>query len=586
MPWLGGVIVAVRNDGDFRAFVDISSEIDGSKHYRKPPDPDTGTALIENGSDEPGDGEKIVRIGGPVEKKESKATFATSSYKRSGAGFSAFSSKRGNTPGKLVEKKTCDGPFVLEISIYDWGGSYSFYEKFLRDAERFRNVEGREAPHVPFFSYIPQYSQMNAAQSDYYFWLRTCVRNGTYPMSDISYILLLIYETINLCGSSDCVRDSELLGRIWSAYRSVYPILDKYLSEWMADYCMTNGVRLPDCVFGFLPRVVERTTVKEFYLEEAFGRAGSDGSKCLSECLADAYSDYDLSRSRYLREDPALAAQTKEIFRSVIDKMQVAGRGLFSRDRFRRVTLNRDAYCGSLCSCSVKKRLVVTIDSPFRSPETRKTVTELLRFAENAVRKARGIRSRLSVTGLDPSVLNMAEKAGETVCRPLEEEYLARYDAPDGSFSIDEAIIVENTSWENTEILTEGSAGEDTVSSDNEEPDGALIWNGGTDEITETKQADGDAEDLSPVTVLLRTDERLLEVLRSSAESYCGSGNTTFETRCRELGLFPDSAAGVINDVFADATGDVILEPGDGGYGIVADYADDLRKLLGLDKRL
>ncbi|MBR3990902.1 MAG: TerB N-terminal domain-containing protein [Clostridia bacterium] len=572
--------MAGNNDGDYRVFLDVSLEINGSKRYRKPPEPDTGTVEIENGTDADDGGEKIVRINAPSADSAQKHPFVTSSYKRSAARFNSFSSRREGTQGELVEKRTCSGPFVTELAVYDWGGNYSFYEKFLRDAERFRDIEGRESPHVPFFSYIPQYSQMNSSQSDYYFWLRTCVRNGTYPMADISYILLLIYETINLCASSDNVRDAELLGRLWSAYRSVYPILDKYLSEWMADYCMTASIRLPEYVFAFLPKIVERSTLKEFYIEEAFLRAGSDGSNSLSECLIEAYSDYDLSRSRYLREDPSLAAQTKEIFRTVTDKMRAAGKGIFSKERFRRVTLNRDVYSGSLCSCSVKKRLTVTLNTPFRSPETRKTVTELLRFAENAVRKTHGIRSRLSVTGLDPAVLNIAERTGEIVCRPPEEEYLSKYDAPDGAVSIDDAIVVENTSWENTEILTEGADETENGRPVFDEPDGALVWNGEHGDETEEEPADADGVDASPLTVLRRIDGNLWKVLREATGSYGKSGDTLFESHCRELGLFPDSAASAINDVFADMTGDVILEAGDGGYTLIEDYADDLIELF------
>ncbi len=571
----------VENKGnDMSLFIDVSSEISGSKSYRRPPEPDTGTALIEDGSEAADTGEKIVRVNGPTEDTKPKGSFVTSSYKRGGAKFNRASFGRDNSPGELVVKRTCSGPFIAEVSIFDWGGNYSFYEKFLRDAERFRNVEGRESPHVPFFSYIPQYSQMNSAQSDYYFWLRTCVKNGTYPMSDISYILLIIYEIINLCASSDNSNDALLLARIWSAYRGVYPILDKYLSEWMADYCLTNGVRLPESVFVFLPRIVERSTLKEFYLEEAFKRAESDGSMSVSDCLIDAYSDYDLTRSRYMRDDPALEAQTRDLFRSVIDKMRIAGKGIFSEDHFRTVSLNRDVYSGSLCSCSVKKRLTLILNTPFRSPETRKTVTELLRFAENAVRKTHGIRSRLSVTGLDPAVMNIAEKTCEIVCRPPEEEYLSRYDAPDGAVSIDDAIIVESMSWENTEVLTEGTDNDNFISRDDEEPDGALIWNGENGDEAEKEPQETDVEDISPLTVLRRTDENLLKVLSASAESYSETGDTGFEAHCREFGLFPDSAAGAINDVFADLTGDVILESGDGGYEIVEDYADDLLELF------
>ena len=59
-----------------------------------------------------------------------------------------------------LEERNIGGEYIESVSVFDWGGDLGFYEKFRTDAERYRDVKGSPCPHVPFFSYVPQYSQM------------------------------------------------------------------------------------------------------------------------------------------------------------------------------------------------------------------------------------------------------------------------------------------------------------------------------------------------------------------------------------------------------------------------------------------
>ncbi|MBQ1233289.1 MAG: TerB N-terminal domain-containing protein, partial [Clostridia bacterium] len=99
-------------------------------------------------------------------------------------------------PEKVYEMQS---GLVHRVSIYPWKSGYTYYEKFCRDGEYLRRIKGKEAPHVGFFSYMPQYGQMTKAQLAYYLWWReNIIEHGIYLPADYSYILLNIYELINL----------------------------------------------------------------------------------------------------------------------------------------------------------------------------------------------------------------------------------------------------------------------------------------------------------------------------------------------------------------------------------------------------
>jgi len=48
------------------------------------------------------------------------------------------------------------GGLVHRVTVYPWKSGYTYYEKFCRDGEYLRRIKGKEAPHVGFFSYMPQ----------------------------------------------------------------------------------------------------------------------------------------------------------------------------------------------------------------------------------------------------------------------------------------------------------------------------------------------------------------------------------------------------------------------------------------------
>ncbi len=544
---------------DLFALTDVTAYAKREKNYVKPSCSDVDTVEISIKS-VPNENTETVRfVSEPVARREQ---YHTQSYSHKSADFKRNKSFSRKTDGKLIEERHIGGTFIESVSVFDWGGDLGFYEKFRTDAERYRDLKSSPCPHVPFFSYVPQYSQMKPDQFDFYLYLRDEIRAGRYPVADLSYLLLFIYELINLGECSDNITDISVLCGLWSAYRNVYPVLDKYLSEWAADYCLIHSVDLPQSAVSVLPHVASRSSLKEYYLEEALKRSKDDLS-VFSECLISSCSDYVPEKSRYLSDDPSLLKITKQIFTECVEKMISRRIGIFDPGLRSKTVIKRDAYSGSLCSYSVKKRIAITLSSPLRSQIIRKEITEILRYCENTVRKNAGIRSRLTVD-IPAQIKDIIDNGNSS--RPAEEAYLALYDAPEGVLSIEGALDLEISSWDSTERLV-GDLDED-LSQD--VPDGAVSF------IPDEVQSDCSVSSGPPTESVDPKDIRYKEILIK----LIGNQDLTFEDLCRESGSFPDTVASDINELFIELLGDIVLENTGGKYVLVEDNIGELKELI------
>ena len=97
---------------------------------------------------------------------------------------------------------------IHRVRIYDKSGAYNYYEQFLDHARRVAGLRGTECQPTPFFSYVPQFSQLTKPQLNWYLWWRECLWSGSCPDTDFSYILLYIFELLNL---SNCLESTLYL---------------------------------------------------------------------------------------------------------------------------------------------------------------------------------------------------------------------------------------------------------------------------------------------------------------------------------------------------------------------------------------
>ncbi len=576
---------------DKRDFSDFTVDYQSTRKYAPPKERDTTTSLM--GQDTSGHESVGFRI--PPAGRESSAIGShkgrqvrTSDYRNAGANYSRYSRPQikrdsaGETErDTVIRQYATGGRYLTDVTVKSWPGARGFYEKFVHDATLSHARRGEEAPHVQYFSYIPQYSQLTPSMWKFYLWFKESVRRGVrLPDADFSYVILYVYEIINLEGVIAPTEGAELLARIWVMYRPMHPSLDKYLSEWVVDYCLVHGVALPKILTKILCEVGAKGRLKEFYADAAIS-AGLP----IGPLIRLALSDHNLTKGRFVKDIPGFADEICAVFDAVIEEHMAKGIGLFEPKLNRESELVCDAYCGSLCASTVKKKIYLKLKTFFRLPEARRIVTELMKGCENIVRARHGIKARLSAPPVTGTSYVITARSAE------EMTYMSYYDSPAEELTPEKAAEIEVQSWQNVASLT---VEEVTDSSDSftEEPEGAF-FSDGIDGETSEAVSDGAAETMSEATVeqcpaeetetseVPRTadssgtdDEKYKKVLWAAAEG--GS----FVSACREIGLFADTAAAHINEVAIEFIGDVVLEQNGTDYVFIEDYIDDIGLLF------
>ena len=159
-----------------------------------------------------------------------------------------------------------DNALIRRVKIYRPKSNYQYYESFVRDAMRLYPIHGEPCERRTFFSYVPQYSQMNRAQLEWYLWWRECVRRGEYLQTDYSYILLYLYELINLSDRLEVQSVQKSMLAIWENYREIYHQLDGYLAEWVCDFSLLHRLTIAEPLSQKLMNAaMTHSKLKEFY---------------------------------------------------------------------------------------------------------------------------------------------------------------------------------------------------------------------------------------------------------------------------------------------------------------------------------
>ncbi len=459
---------------------------------------------------------------------------------------------------------------IKTVKIMRWPTSYSFYEQFRADAIRCRRIEGKPCPAVPFFSYTPQYRQMSREQLDYYFYWRSECRRGVFLEADFAYVLLYIYEIINVYSTVDeRLKDTEdkssglgMLCSLWLSYREKYKALDKYLSEWLPDYCLIHRLPAPlEKLSPILPDIMKATSFCEFFMS----------SDPLSpESLISLSSDYDWHRSKYVAEG---SDELKKSFKTHIEGALRAavesGDESFSSSASSPVRASRDAFCGSLCAHSIKRRIDVEYTSFSRGRELRAAVTSAVKYAENKLRAHYAIKSRLKADNLSDTARSAIDAYFASVY-PTDRHYASKsdaareeeryYEAMYGALSVgvdgDEARKLELESWSVTERLTESDEAEAAEASSSV-PDNSVT-------VELVPEPDANASALSALHLCV------LRALRGGNAELAGS-------LCREAGRYLDEIISEINSHAVDTFGDIIIEDGE----VIEDYSAEVAEMLG-----
>ncbi len=359
--------------------------------------------------------------------------------------------------------------FISRVQIYRWKSTYRYYEDFVHDAERLFPIKGQECAHKPFFSYVPQYSQLDRAQLEWYLWWRENMRHGIFLPADPAYLYLYAYEQINLSGKVDPAFCRGELLKLWQNYRAADVRLNATLPDWICDMSLIHRLPPPDGEETDISGLMEHAALKEFF-------AGGTGREGYVKVLLHFCANYHYKKSKFYNDE------TKMLFKSTIPSAidyvfsTLENEGKINDPRVSTPSVMlRDAYASALCSYRIKRRISVEYCSFSRSNELRYLITDIIKYCENRIRAVIGVRSRLSIYALPPRVKELLDEYLDKALpkpQPSQKafaaereaaEYEKQYDLPRKAFSLSDAEEIERASWETTQQLIEAFEEENDV---------------------------------------------------------------------------------------------------------------------------
>lgn len=458
-----------------------------------------------------------------------------------------------------------ENSLIHNVRLYSWSTAYPYYEQFRKAAIFYYNKSVQNASHEPYFSYMPQYSQLNDKQLGFYLWFRSEVRAGRYPSVDYSYILLLIYETINLSDKVPAERSVALLSELWLNYRNEYPRLDVQLSEWIFDMCMIERVSPPSDILGEVGNSLPATAgLREFYAD-AVGDSDAFAALLIRHC-----SNYNYKKSKFAAGEnlPIYKKHMRGVLAYIISRSNDPSHPFeLASLKLQDSRSQRDSYTGALCTPRVKKRIEIEFCSFSHSHELRFIVTDILKYAENRIRAHIGVKSRLSVNALPAEIKKLADEyfsselPVQTIHPSIQDEipeYEKLYEPISKGLSFESASQIESLSWETTGKLVEA------FSEDEEITENTMIEEA---ELTPPQTEDDFFAALGEVETAF--------IKAALSDDFAAQGRIA-----AEAGSLTDVIADKINTLSADTRGDILLEDVGIGYAVLDDYIEETKGAL------
>ena len=470
-------------------------------------------------------------------------------------------------------------PFLGEVRVIYRDTGYNFYRQFLDEARRLQNVTGTPCRYVPFFSYTPQYRQMDENQMNYYLFWRNSLRKGEFPKTDRCYYQLYVSELVNLATERGTETTLSELLSLWNGYAEVLPQMDTYMQSWVMDFCLAHHLPFPlDRVRRFSHTILEKADLKEFFL----GSLTHVGRESVGSILS-LLSDYQWRDSRYAKEEATAPLYEAHMDASLFETLDAMFRsGELSLKGTDEHTFSHPAFLGLLYAQSSKIRLEVTYH-PFSENRTLRTViTSAVRYSENKLRARLGLKSRLSIAEPVEKYCQMIDAYYRITFRAEDEArrraalpaYEALYDAPEHTDHSLTAAEIERISWQNTRLL---------VTDQEEEASTEALTASGEKAVIENHEQNGEIEQGRERSSASLTDGSTENgpCLSSFACAYLRAaliGRAEMKKAVQESGKSEDTLAEEINEAALQRIGDVVLSAdfdGD-GYRLLDDYMEEV----------
>ena len=377
----------------------------------------------------------------------------------------------------------------------------------------------------------------------FYLYFRDRARHGEYIETEYSYILLYLFEIINIGSEIPAQTGARLMALIWRAYRDAFPALDRTAGEWLIDYCLINCVPLPlEIISGFLSGVCKTLKNPDVYL------GGVSGIKSFD--ILSVYSSYDFrSSKRYLGNEALFDLHIPAA--AMLGAAALANEPMPS-DMPTLHTVSR-AYTGALY-IGYGVKIEVETRSLLRSKSFCETVSSLIKTCENRIRAHIGAGKLSIKRPLPPSVSTAINGYFDNVFYDDEkkktnasqdEEYLKLYEPENtGVADISRALGIERDAWQ-TAIELDADILEE-------------------DEPIPLASAEHDGDNGDPAF-----PAELIDLLAAAADG-------VLYDECRRKGINPIEAERLINEAAYDIIGDALMENG----ALIEDYRTEAEEII------
>lgn len=505
-----------------------------------------------------------------------------------------------------------DSNILLNCKVESWGKGVSIFADFLTDAKKYYKKTCLSAKYIYFFSYRPTYKELSHEQLCWYLYWRASVRDGNFIKTGLTYILLYLYEQINLAEFIGIEKVYVNIINIWKNYREEFPRIDKYIAEWLIDFSLINKMKINlNEIENILPDLLNVVSLPEIYLQDDFFT-----KECYTELLINNISAYDYKKSKfYTANKDIFDLHMPKILHAVLSNSEFSE--IFSAELQNGVKIKatRESYAGAICTYENKWKITVEYKNAYKNFFFKQCVTDILRFSENIVREHLNVKSKLPINAFPDKL------------KPLLEEYQDKYlpspkkqkakkseknldtdieiQTLEFNANIETASEIEKESWDTTATLVELQERDNSDSVTQQSQSQSLEKNnkfdmmfaidtndisfedyGDMNEITENnidedidKYIDnnsGNNEIGEFIDSLSETEYKVIAKLLNNMN------NTSFEALSAEFlnesGIMLESLIDEINGKAMDFIGDIVFDLS--VYEFIEEYKDDLRVFL------
>ena len=165
---------------------------------------DTDTVKLDFGASDGDAGEVIPKKGSSADPRLEKAREVLRRFDPQNGTVTSVPSPDAALPGVETEEtvwKPSDNHLISSVTVRNWASRYYFYERFVKDAEKYFSQTAENAVYVPFFSFMPQprkgHYPLAAMEIYHYYLFFSQLLSGS--IVERLYFDSLIHESVEVC---------------------------------------------------------------------------------------------------------------------------------------------------------------------------------------------------------------------------------------------------------------------------------------------------------------------------------------------------------------------------------------------------